>query len=467
MIKIFRNKKTIKLVWWGLAIILIPAFVIWGTGGAGGGRKTSGYAGRIFGRRINIREFQDAVIAVRTQALIQFGDKYDEIKDYLNLEGQAWERLILLSEARRRGIKVTDTDVVATIQNYPFFRKDGVFNRKIYEDILEYAFRIQPRIFEEHIRANLVIAGLYKAVAANTMLTDDEVKNEYIRANETVSVSYIVGVPVDYVKDIHPADEDLKNFFPRNSVQFKEPPSCNIIYLMIDSSASLAKISRELRKIRSLLNAARNLNMETKETGLFPLTGSVPGIGWSPELIAVISKLKPGEYSPPVKTDGSYYIIQMKEKKDAYIPEFEAVKDKVKAAYIKEESQRSARRKIETCRAKIEETYKNNPQETNLEEAAKSCGLKSGVTAAFKFGGYIEGIGPSDPFWTAAHDKNTAISAVIEAESGFYIVKTESIVPIDEKKFEEEKETFRATLLARKKERYFAQYLEELKRKAQ
>jgi parvulin-like peptidyl-prolyl isomerase len=51
--------------------------------------------------------------------------------------------------------------------------------------------------------------------------------------------------------------------------------------------------------------------------------------------------------------------------------------------------------------------------------------------------------------------------------SGFYIIKLKSRVPIDDKKFEAEKNEFSQQLLAQKKQEYFTKLAEELKKKAQ
>ena len=52
MLKILRNKKTAKKVWIVLAIIIIPAFALWGFGSSSHSRQENATAGRIFGRRM-------------------------------------------------------------------------------------------------------------------------------------------------------------------------------------------------------------------------------------------------------------------------------------------------------------------------------------------------------------------------------------------------------------------------------
>jgi hypothetical protein len=64
--------------------------------------------------------------------------------------------------------------------------------------------------------------------------------------------------------------------------------------------------------------------------------------------------------------------------------------------------------------------------------------------------------------------KENDFSDIVEMDpAGFYIIKLKSKIPIDEKKFGEEKTEFTQKFLAQKKEEYFNKYLEELKRKVE
>ncbi|MBU4467166.1 MAG: SurA N-terminal domain-containing protein, partial [Candidatus Omnitrophica bacterium] len=112
MLRILRNKKTAKKIWIGLAIIIIPAFTLWGFGESKNDRQDTSSAGKIFGRNVSNLEFRNSLTAVRTKAIMQFGDKLPEIEKYLNFESQAWGRLILLAEAKTRRINVKDKEVV-------------------------------------------------------------------------------------------------------------------------------------------------------------------------------------------------------------------------------------------------------------------------------------------------------------------------------------------------------------------
>ena len=57
MLKMLRNKKTAKKIWIVLAILIIPAFCLWGFGSTLRTKKKSAFLGRVLGKPINIQEY--------------------------------------------------------------------------------------------------------------------------------------------------------------------------------------------------------------------------------------------------------------------------------------------------------------------------------------------------------------------------------------------------------------------------
>lgn len=466
MLKKLRHKKTAKKIWIFLCILIVPAFVFWGLGGALKSRQESNYVGRIFGKKISLLEYKDALDATRNQAIMQFGDNFSQIQKYLNLESQAWERLLLLAEAKKRKIRVSNEEVIALIESYPFFQRRGQFDNRIYSEMLRYVFGTSARLFEEQTRQNLMLAKLYKEATDNINLKEEEIKEEYRKANEEISIYYIVSLFSDFQKDIVPSEQDIKDYFTRNSLDFKQPLSFNVEYIYSDSEDKIKTVFALLNKKVDFHKATGESGLEIKETGLFSQTDSIPGIGWAPQVLSLISKLKVGEVSPPMHLDKNYYILRLKEIKEPSIPELESIKEKVKEAFIRYKARQTAKDKIENCLKILNEQYKNNPRSIDFDKTAKEYGLKSGATETFKYGSYIEGIGASDKFWLAAQGlKEERVSEIIEMPPGFYIVKLKLRIPIDEKKFETEKTAFTQQLLEQKKQEHFSNFIEELKRK--
>jgi len=466
MLKQLRNKKTAKKIWIGLALIIVPAFVFWGLGGALRSKQEGDYAGKIMGKNISLLDFKDAMEAVRNQAIMQFGeDNFDEIRKYVNLEEQAWERLMLLGEAKRRKISANDQEVIELIEKYPFFQRKGQFDNRIYAEILKYTFRTQPRDFEEQTRQNIILSKLYAQVTKNILVSDEELKSEYNKANEEVSIYYIAALPADLESNIKPSEDEIKAYFKEKSFEFKEPLSFEAEYIILDSPDKIKKALPQLKKKQEIKKVALRLGGESKETGLFRQTDAIPGIGWTPEVMNIISKMKPGELSGPIQIDKRYYILKLKNRKEPYIPEYDAIKDKVTKKFTADKSRQMAKEKIGECLLAIRAV---NPDTINFSKFAKEFGLKAETAENFKFGGYIEGIGASDDFWNAAQKlKYNEISGIIEIPSGFYILKVKSKKPVDPKKFEAEKAAFQQQILLQKQQKHFLKILEDLKKKTQ
>ena len=85
MLKTLRHKKVAKKILITLAAIIIPAFVLWGSGSIIRSNKGPNYAGLLFGRKISFEKYNDSLVACKNQAIIQFGDNFYEIQKYMTL----------------------------------------------------------------------------------------------------------------------------------------------------------------------------------------------------------------------------------------------------------------------------------------------------------------------------------------------------------------------------------------------
>lgn len=330
MLRLLRNKKTAKKIWIGLAIIIIPAFTLWGFIGTKGDRQDTSSAGKIFGRNVSNLEFRNSLTAVRTKAIMQFGDKLPEIEKYLNFESQAWGRLILLAEAKMRRINVKDKEVVQEIQNAPYFQDKFGFSNKIYQEILRYALRLQPRIFEEQTRQNLILAKLYKQITQNVKLSDDQIRQEYLKTNQELNIHYIASLFSDFAAKIKPTDQELSDYFEKNKAMFKEPPAkdqpARIPELAeIKDKVQDTWIKEESKKIaenkikecaEKLKNnefeqIAKASGLKTGQTIFFKSGDQIENLGPAGIFWNTANKLKAKEPSSVLSNEKGYYLIQL------------------------------------------------------------------------------------------------------------------------------------------------------------
>ena len=322
MLKILRNKKTAKKVWIGLAVIIIPAFALWGFGGGTRNRQETATIGKIFGHSVSNLEFKESLAAVKTSSIMQFGDKLPEVEKYLNLPAQAWERLILLYETKNRKINVSNKEVIELIQSMPYFQNKSGFNNKIYLETLRYSFRLQPRAFEEQMRQSLILNKLYQQVTDKVKLNDDQIRQEYLKLNQELSIYYIASLFSDFAKKINPSEEEIARFFEENKASFKVPPNAGketyipqLVQLKDKVKDALIKErSKQIAeiKIKECAGASNACGLKSESTAFFKYSGQIKDLGDARIFWENAKKLKDKEKSTILSNDKGYYIIELK-----------------------------------------------------------------------------------------------------------------------------------------------------------
>ncbi len=471
MLKQLRNKKTAKKIWIVLAILILPAFVFWGLGSAVKSRDKNqpSFMGKIFDRPISFSEYKDAYEATRNQAIMQLGENFSQMQQYLNLDNQAWQRLTLLAEAKKRRISASDQEIVELIASYPFFQRQGKFDDRIYEETIKYVFHTQSRIFEEQARQNIILSKLFQQLTGSLAVNPEEVKQEYRKANDQVSINYIAALPSDFEnKEAQTSEDALKQYYETNKLEFKQPLTFNLEYIASQSQDKIQSLLPHINKKDYFNKIVKDAGLTLKETGYFSETAPIPGIGWAPQVLELLAKSQSGEFLPIISVDKNFYLLKVKERKEPYIPEFSQIKEKAKEAYIKNQSRKIAKAKIQECLAELKKLSSSKPRPIDFSSQAKASGLKSGSSGLFKYGSYIEGVGSSDIFWQEAQRlKDEELSPVIEQPSGFYIMGVKSRQPFDENKFKAEASDFTQRLLLNKQQHEFELFLEGLLKKTQ
>jgi len=151
-----------KKILWALAIIIIPAFVLWGATGL---RDKGQYAGKLYGKEVTLDTYRQNYYAVRRRALMTYGENFKKVEDQLKLDEAAWDRIIMLHEAKQKNIRVSDDEVIARIAAMPIFQtEDGLFSQKSYDAILTSAFRMEPREFEEETRQSITVEKMFEEI---------------------------------------------------------------------------------------------------------------------------------------------------------------------------------------------------------------------------------------------------------------------------------------------------------------
>jgi peptidyl-prolyl cis-trans isomerase D len=464
MLRSLNDKKTQKRIWFILIPVIIVSFVFWGIGQSSKESRNEVSPGIIFGRKVTPQEYSRAIRETKAQFKLQFGDNLPAIEKFLNTRDIAWERLILLAEAKKRRIKVSDNDVRKAIANNPIFARKGVFDAGYYESVIRYGLRIQPRDFEEQMRHNLMLSKLNEQVTSSASVSDQELAEAYKKENEQISVSYIAAKPADFKTQITVSDEELKLYFDSHSADFKKQASYKLEYVAFTGEHQVVGFNALREQKGSFDKAVADTNSQLKETEWFFLDDPIPGIGWVKEISEILPRMKKGEILPPAVVDKNYYVMRVKDTKEPFVPAFEDVKDKVNETVISQKAQEMAKEKISLALAKLKGSQASSGQAASFDAIAEEFGLTSNSTDPFKSGSYIQDIGSSDKFFSEAQKlEEGQFSEIIGLPVGFYIIKVKQVIPIDETKFAQEKDKFKEKILNQKKQKLFEAFIIDLK----
>lgn len=521
MLKQLRNKKVMKRILWTIAILIIPAFVFWGAGSLSGKDKGPDRAGTVFGKKVSFEEYTAAWEAVKIQTLLIYGPKFEEVREALNLNRQAWDRLIMLHEARKKGIRVSDREVIDVIQRFPFLQSRGQFDKRAYSMVLEQVFKTTARQFEEDIRGSLILEKLRDTIIKDVKLSDDELKKLYRDENEKAKIAYILISPNEFKDKVSVDAATIEAYYKNNAESFRVPDQVNIEYLgfeykdyqentqitdkqiedyynehkdefdpkkelkdlketitneLIRAAAkdkalqAAEKIDYALAdKTRPLEDVAAENSLPIKETGFFSKQGPIPQIGWFPEIQKIAFKLKVGEKSDLIKSNLDFingcYIIRLKEKRSSYIPALEEVRDQIAAKVKDEEASRLARQEADKLRTQILDLVKGGG--IKFEEAAINLKREPKQTEPFARNGYIPAVGSASEIGeTAFNAKTGEISPAIKTQAGFCIFTALEVMPINEETFKKDKEEFSKKMLESKKMKVLNDWYADLIKRA-
>ncbi|MBN1353389.1 MAG: SurA N-terminal domain-containing protein [Candidatus Omnitrophica bacterium] len=475
MLNYLRKKIVAKRILWILAIIIIPAFVLWGTESLSKRDSSLKYVGVIEGEKIPLDKFVKSINDVRIGLFLNYFNQ-PEVLDKINgdrklLNRLAWENLMIQTKAKKEKTSIPDSAVVGFITRHPFFLRGGIFDEKLYNYILKNSLRIQPRGFEESVR-NFLLTAKYKAdIVKDVVVTDEELFNAYKNEFEKAKIYYVI-VDKDILKkytDV-PADE-ISMFYRQNSKMFMEPERAILQYIAFPhkESGEKEKVLAEMRNVYEKLkkrpskwdNIAKSLNLKVGETSPFSKDDvGIPDIATTYDLSVLTAKLRPmAEVLPLIseRDKGVSYIIRVKRR----LPP--RMKTEEEAAYYITEILKD--RKAESLASeKAENIYKKAVSaETSINEVSEKNNLKLRQTDFVSRFDYIEEIGEAYPIVEEASKlKPGEISPPIKVRKGFALIEPVAFQRVDKNEFEKEKETYRNKVLSAKKMKALQDWLNKI-----
>lgn len=455
------NKKNKKRILWAALLLIVPSFVLWGSAALKSSREN--IVARIENRLVTIDQFSPYIKQASLHWLINSETNQRATSD--DIRFLAADFFLLSYQAKRKNITVSDSEVVNYLQSMPMFWENQSFSPEKYQAFIYYlqrqfSPRFSARNFEEYLRNLLTREKLFNSQIQIT-ISDDEIKEAYIKDNQQANLAYILFPYQQFETDLSISDQQLEEFYQQNKNNFLRKPKIKVHF------ASFSPESQESENIFEQLQHIQNLSqIETltlHESGYFNRNQPIQGLGFSPQINEILFSLNKGEISGPLFFRENLYLFQVIDKNPAFIPAFSEIVDEVSNAYRKKIARQNAKDAAVLVLAQIEEF-----SQTGLNFFEEKDKIEFQETGFFDYSGYIRGIGLSEKVSQLAFfelESGQIYDNLIKKENGIYLIKLLEKSPFILEDFLKEKETYRRKLKAEKELYRRLNYLASLRTK--
>ncbi len=160
-----------------LFFIVILSFIFWGVGTVD--KQTGVPVAEVGKDRVTSEEYWASYERARDFYRNIMKENFnEEFEKKINLKRQVLDSLIddrvLMAEAKKQGITVSDAEVEEAIVNDPSFLREGKFNKEIYLRILQLN-RLSPELFESSKRRELTVAKMRRLIEESVDVSDIDI----------------------------------------------------------------------------------------------------------------------------------------------------------------------------------------------------------------------------------------------------------------------------------------------------
>ena len=436
-----RSAKVIAVVFALLMLLFVVTSVDWGTLG------TTQTVGKVNGQSVDARTYQ-TVVQQSIDARQQQSQATLGLEDYKEVRDQVWDQIIqdrvLSAEYRRRGIRVSDDEIVQAIRNSPLaefqsvpeFQTDSQFDLGKYQRWLTSSVAQQylPSL-EAQYRGELQRAKLLRVVTADVYLSDPALWEQYRDENETVKVGLTAIVPRTVVPDsaVHLSDAEVAAYYKAHPDEFKRQRTAFLSYVALpraitaaDTAATEARADsarKEILEGAAFADVARRESADSASAAKGGDLGEWTKGSMDPAFDAAAFALPLKTLSKPVLSQFGYHLIEITSRKG----------NKAKGRHILFliEVTGSHRDQLDAQADSLESLGAERTDPAALDTVARALKLTVGKSNPVQEGTKVQlgqFVVPDASVW-AMGAKPGATSPVIETPFAYYIFRLDSMRP--------------------------------------
>lgn len=415
------------------------------TGGTG--FLTTTTVGKVNGQSIDARTYQSVV-----QQNIDNQQRQSPgplgLEERTQIENQVWDQFIetsvLQEEYRRRGLTVTQDEIVqamrnsppAEFRNIPEFQTDSQFDLGKYQRWLtsSVAGQYLPTL-EAQYREQLQRSKLLRVVTADVYLSDAALWEQFRDEHEQVKIALTAIIPRNVVPDsaVKLSDAEVTAYYRSHQDDFKRPPTAFLSYVALprllnasDTAAARARADSARAEIAGGAPFAEVAQRESADTASATRGGDLGE--WTrgsmdPAFDSAAFALPLKTVSRPVLSQFGFHLIEIASRKGA--------KAKGRHILFPIEVSGPHRDLLDAQADSLERLAADRDDPAALDTASKALKLPVGKTGQVQKGTKVL-VGtlavPDAGVW-AFQAKKGATSPVIETEFSFYVFRLDSLRP--------------------------------------
>ncbi len=331
-----------KYIWIFIFVAFVGGFLLAETSGLLGRAPvtTSTIVATVNGEDIPYMVWANASAALAQQQEQQMGRGLT-MDERAEVDQRAYDQLVndilLRQEYEKRGIRVTDEEVVETakfspppqFRENPEFQTDGQFDIAKYRRFLGSPAARQQGILaqlEQYYRAEIPKEKLFTQVASDVYVSDARLWQMYQDRNDSVAVSFISWVPSDVDKFSKAVTEtEMQKYYAEHATEFERPGRAVLSMVNIPRTANAADSADALKRAQELRaevasgakfeDVARRASDDTVSGALGGDLGKGGKGRFIKEFDDAAYRLQPGQLSAPVRTSFGWHIIKVDSRK--------------------------------------------------------------------------------------------------------------------------------------------------------
>lgn len=254
MIRLMRERS--KFLLWALIIIVVVSFSMWGTYSFRDdySSKSNTKVGRIGGREIGLKEYQ-RVMQQMYYTLILSSGREIPVTEQLNehLQTQAWQRLLLLEEAKRLELSVSDQQLAKAIHRMPTFwdEKTGDFQQARYDQFVQKTlpnFGLNETQFHEMVRDGILSERMMNLIFSAARVSPSEREEYAAKLYGKVALKVVEFDRSNYTSGIFPSEEELKKNYSENVKIYSTSERRKVKYIEFRLPEALDKLPKEKKQ---------------------------------------------------------------------------------------------------------------------------------------------------------------------------------------------------------------------------